>query len=139
MVTTAPPIVNHPAYRIELRGNGVFGVVWRRPEIDAREGARLAHEMYRRLEQVLSQTPAATMILDLSDAPPVAGPITQERLGALFAFCAREHHRFALVHGATPIQALQLKRLVRENAPDHGALVEDLAAAESWIAAGRAP
>lgn len=119
-------------YRIELDAGVACCRVWARPDLDSAAGARFALEKVGHFE-ALSLGAARGMIFDLSAAPPVAGPSTQESLGQMLATWERAKRPIAMVGGSNQIQLLQLRRLVASHAPSYGSLFTELPAARAWI------
>ena len=86
--------------------------------------------------QRLAQGEAREMLFDLTEAPAVTGPKTQEALGQMLATWEQAGKPIALLSGPLSIQQLQLRRLVATYAPRHGALFTSLDEARAWLDAG---
>ncbi len=123
-------------YRIELDQSTAYCRVWSRPDVDSQTGAGFALEKIAHF-QALARGQAECMILDLMDAPPVAGPKTQEALGEMLAAWEVTRRPIALVVGDNKVQLLQLKRLVVSHAPQCGRVFSSLALARDWLRARR--
>jgi hypothetical protein len=121
-------------FRIELEDACAYCRVWTRPDVDSTVGAGYAREKVTHFD-ALARGPANRMIFDLSAAPPVAGPKTQESLGGMLAIWERVRRPIAVVAGENQVQLLQLRRLVAEYAPSCGAVFSDVSAARTWVAA----
>jgi len=119
-------------YCIELEHAVAYCRVWSRPDLDSAAGARFALEKVSHFE-ALSRGAARGMILDLSAAPPVAGPSTQASLGQMLSTWERAKRPIAVVGGNNQIQVLQLRRLVASHAAGYGSLFTELPAARTWI------
>ncbi|HEY6557469.1 MAG TPA: hypothetical protein VI072_09350 [Polyangiaceae bacterium] len=119
-------------YRIELDQSTAYCRVWSRPDVDSQAGASFALEKIAHF-QALARGQAERMILDLMDAPPVAGPKTQEALGAMLASWEAARRPIALVVGDNKVQLLQLKRLTVSHAPHYGRVFSDLDLARDWL------
>ena len=119
-------------YCIELDAAIAYCRVWARPDVDSAAGARFALEKVGHFE-ALSLGAARGIILDLSAAPPVAGPSTQASLGQMLSSWERAKAPIAIVGGNNQIQLLQLRRLIASHAPGYGSLFTELPAARSWI------
>jgi hypothetical protein len=120
-------------YSIDLDGSLAKCRVWSRPDLDSATGAALAVEkivLFRRL----AQGAAESMLFDLSQAPPVTGPKTQQALGDMLSAWQGAGRRIAVVSGSSSLQHLQLERLLSTFAPDHGALFTSVAEAAVWLA-----
>jgi hypothetical protein len=114
--------------------DGILRCAIRRvPERSAADGADLFKTLAAKLKAQV--TTADAFILDLREAPQVAGPQTAEVVGSLFQTFARYKRRVAVVTAQDPVQQLQMRRLITENAPRLGALFTDDAAAEAFVIA----
>ncbi len=119
-------------YRVVLDGAIVRIVVWRMPEVPSGEAAadfELATERVRAMAAT-----SGALLLDAREAPKVAGPRTAAALGALFGAFAARKKRVAVVISDDALQQLQMRRLLSESIPQHGATFAELADAESWLA-----
>lgn len=119
-------------YSIDLDGSIATCRVWSRPDLDSSTGARLATEKIA-LFQRLAARLASGMIFDLSVAPAVTGPKTQQALGQMLQAWQNAAKPVALVAGTNSIQQLQLRRLVTTFAPDRGALFGSVDEARAWL------
>ncbi|HTV19082.1 MAG TPA: hypothetical protein VMG12_10435 [Polyangiaceae bacterium] len=122
-------------YSIDLDASRATCRVWSRPDLDSAQGAALAVEKVA-LFQRLAQGNAREMVFDLSQAPAVTGPITQNALGQMLDAWQRAGKPIALVSGPLSIQQLQLRRLLATHAPQQGALFTSLDEAMAWLDAG---
>lgn len=119
-------------YTIDLDGPVALCRVWSRPDLDSTTGAHLAMEkigLFRRL----ASGPARAMILDLTSAPSVTGPKTQQALGDMLRAFQDAGKSVVVVVGSNAIQHLQLRRLVSTFAPNHGALLGSVEEAAAWV------
>jgi hypothetical protein len=126
-------------YSIDLDGSRATCRVWSRPDLDSARGAALAVEkiaLFQRLAQASGQGSAREMLFDLTQAPAVTGPKTQEALGQMMGAWEEAGKRIAVVSGPLSMQQLQLRRLVTTFAPQHGALFTSLDEAKVWLDAG---
>jgi len=119
-------------YSIDLDGSIATCRVWSRPDLDSGTGARLATEKIS-LFQRLAARLASGMIFDLSVAPAVTGPKTQQALGKMLEAWQSAAKPVAVVAGSNSIQQLQLRRLISTYAPNHGALFGSVEEARAWI------
>ncbi len=124
-------------YRVSLEGKVASAVIWKRPDLTAQEGAESARELAVYMDTLAKKhaETAGAAIVDVREAPPVAGPVTQQHLASIMAAWEQAGRRIAWLVSDNPIQQLQLKRLVREHAPRMGAVVTSPAEAQTWIAA----
>jgi hypothetical protein len=101
-------------YKIEVDGGVVEVEVWRRPDVDSSEGAQFAREKVDHLRALSARAHVRGLLLNLSSAPPVIGPLTQQAiLDMMRGFVARRL-RVALVASENATQRLQLQRLARD-------------------------
>jgi hypothetical protein len=126
-------------YSIDLDGPRAMCRVWSRPDLDSATGAALAVEkisLFQRLAQSTGQGSARELLFDLTQAPAVTGPKTQDALGQMMSAWEQAGKRIAVVSGPLSMQQLQLRRLVTTYAPQHGALFTSLDEAKAWLDAG---
>ncbi|HJL18573.1 MAG TPA: hypothetical protein RMH99_23130 [Sandaracinaceae bacterium LLY-WYZ-13_1] len=121
-------------YRIELDDGIASCRVWRRPDVDAETGAAFAREKIAHF-RALAVGRGRGMVFDLREAPPVTGPKTQEAVGQMFSAFESHHKPIAVVVGGKAVQKLQMKRLVGDTAPKHGAVFQDLDEAMAHVRA----
>lgn len=119
-------------YSIDLEGARARCRVWSRPDLDSAQGAALAVEKIA-LFQRLAQGDAREMLFDLTQAPAVTGPRTQEALGQMLATWEQASKPIALLSGPLSIQQLQLRRLVATFAPQQGAVFTSVDDARAWL------
>ena len=122
------PYASGENYRVVLEEAHAVVTVWRRPDLDSATGARNANEMVAHLRKLTPQL--ATLILDLREAPVVAGPKTVETLGELLRGCEKSGVRVAVVLSGDPMQLLQFRRLVATYSPTKGKVAVSLTEAE---------
>jgi len=124
-----------PNYRFEVDGAIATCRVWRRPDLDSDAGARCAREMtaHFRTLSLAAPTVARAIIMDVREAPAVAGPQTLDALGELMKSWEAVKRPVAVVVGPAPIQALQYRRLVAQHAAHYGGLFSDPDSATRWI------
>jgi hypothetical protein len=119
-------------YSIEREGTIAICRVWSRPDLDSAQGAALAVEkvtLFRRL----AQGDTRGMLFDLSQAPPVTGPKTQEALGQMLHAWQSQSKPIAVVVSTNSIQLLQLRRLVTTFAHDQGNVSSSYDEALAWL------
>lgn len=105
--------------------------VWRRTDLDAQSGAALAQSMADRLVLAVETGKLRGVVLDLSEAPPVAGPITQAAIQRMCMVTAQVGVPLGAVAGPTATHQLQLKRLVQDTGPLNR-VCADAAEAQHW-------
>jgi hypothetical protein len=123
-------------YRVSLDGKVANVVVWKRPDLSMAEGAEAARELAIYMDMLARKhaDTAVSAIVDVREAPPVAGPVTQGHLAAIMTSWERAARKVAWIVGDSPTQQLQLKRLVREHSPRTGTVVTSGGEARAWIA-----
>jgi hypothetical protein len=121
-------------YSIDLDALIATCRVWSRPDLTSTQGAALAQEKVSIFQQ-LARGPAAGMLFDLTLAPVVTGPKTQQALGEMLNAWQGADKPIAVVVGPQSIQQLQLRRLLSTFAPDRGALFTTSEEASSWLQA----
>jgi hypothetical protein len=119
-------------YSIVLEGKIAVCRVWSRPDLDSAAGAQLAMDKIA-LFQRLAAGVTLGLVFDLSQAPVVTGPKTQQALGAMMMAWQSAGKPAAIVSGPNSIQQLQLRRLISTFAPDHGALFGSVEEASAWL------
>jgi hypothetical protein len=119
-------------YSIDLEGSVAVCRVWSRRDLDSATGARLATEKIALFRKLASRDTAA-MLLDLSEAPVVAGPKTQAALGEMLKAWQDVSKPVAVVASSHSIQQLQLRRLIQTFAPSQGGLFGSTDEAAAWL------
>lgn len=128
-----------PNYRIRFARGIAWGVVWRRPDVDAQTGAMFAKALFDDFARAAADTRAAGGVLDLREAPPVAGPSTRETLGRILELWSKTHRRSAFIAAEHATHRLQLASIVSDFAPSHGTVCNNEDEAETWIRRGEPP
>ncbi len=123
-------------YRIVVENGIATWTVWRRPDLDMAAGAALAERQATEASRLLVRGVRA-LVFDLRQGPDIAGPKTQAALGSIFSPFERMRIPLAVVV-ASPMQQLQMNRLVSEHAPTMGTVYTTLPEAEAGLAE-RAP
>lgn len=115
-------------YRIGLEGDVCIVTVWRREDLTSAQGADQAQQMVAKLGEVMSKPGVHAMVLDLSAAPVIMGPRTQETITGLLRTAAKLRRGCRVVPSAGATSRLQLERVARDaGAP--GAVSDTLAMA----------
>jgi hypothetical protein len=123
-------------YHIDLDGSKATCRVWSRPDLDSAQGAGAAIEKIA-LFQRLAQGNATSMLFDLTQAPAVTGPKTQQALGEMLSAWQVAGKPIAVLTSTQSIQQLQLRRLMATFAPDQSASFVSLEEAEAWLESKR--
>ncbi len=134
MAATTPPQQRYAEganYSIELEGVLAVCRVRSRRDLTMEEGARLVSEKVA-LFRKLAAGASAGMLFDLSAAPAVIGPKTQEALGKMLGVWQLARKPIALVSGPNAMQQLQLRRLAASFA-ESVAVFESEPAARDWL------
>lgn len=107
--------------------------IWRRPDIDsdtgAKNAARIAEEGMK-----LPGRGVRRVLLDVRDAPAVAGPKSTASMSSLMAAWAAAHTRVTILVSDDAIKVLQFRRIVTENAPKDARVLTDADEAAKWLA-----
>jgi len=128
-----------PNYRIHLERAIARAVVWRRPDVDAQMGATFAMALFDDCARIAADPRVVGGVLDLREAPPVAGPSTRETLGRILELWSSRQRRCAFIAADHATHRLQLAAIVNDFAQDHGMVCNDEEQAETWILRGEAP
>ena len=123
-------------YRIVLRNGIAIWTVWRRPDLDTAAGAALAERQAVESARLLVRG-VRGLVFDLTEAPDIAGPKTQAAIGNILSPFEKMRVPIAVVVGS-PMQVLQLGRLVSEHAATMGVVYNSVPDAETGLGA-RAP
>jgi hypothetical protein len=119
-------------YRVELDGSVALCRVWARPDLDFETGAQLAEKKVA-ICRSLAVGPALGLLFDLRDAPKVTGPKTQKALELIMGAWEAAARPIAIIVSPASMQKLQLSRIVRDAAPQHGEVFIDLERGRKWI------
>ena len=129
-----PATITGDMFSITVDGPRAEIRIWRRPDLDSETGAKNA----ARIAEEGARLPARgvrAVLLDVSDAPSVAGPKSIASMGALMAAWAAARMRIVILVGPDDaLKALQFTRAVTENAPRDARVVKDAAEAAKWLA-----
>jgi hypothetical protein len=99
--------------------------VWSRPDLSSEEGAECARAISSHLARLARDPVVRSVILDVAEAPPAAGPKTLESLAQLFASFEEAAKPIVVVVGDSALRRIQYGRLVFEHAGRHGTVVGD--------------
>lgn len=125
-------------YSIDIEGSVATCRVWARPDLDFASGAQSATQKIS-LFQLLAKGDTAGMLFDLTQAPAVTGPKTQEALGQMLRAWQAAGKPIAVVTGQNSMRKLQLRRLLSTFAPVHAALFDTVNEASTWLESKLAP
>jgi hypothetical protein len=122
-------------YEVEVSRTLAFCRVWKRTDLTREEGMRCAEEKVRVFERLVAEPRLVVraLVFDLREAPPMWGPVTQECLERMVATFEQAERRIAVVVGNDAIQALQMKRIVKERAPTMGHVFTAIDVATDWV------
>lgn len=109
--------------------------VWSRPDVDRETGATFASEKVAVFERLVAmpRALARACLFDLRRAPPSWGPVTQTALERSLRLWEEAGRRIAVVTSEDPLQTLQLRLLIRQQAPTQGKLFSDPDLAFEWL------
>lgn len=129
----AATTINGEMFAITIDGPRAEIRIWRRPDLDsatgAKNAARIAEEAAR-----LAGRGVRAVLLDVRDAPAVAGPKTVASLAAMMATWSVARIRIAILVSDDAIKMLQFRRVVTENAPRDARVMTDPGEAKAWLA-----
>jgi hypothetical protein len=106
--------------------------VRRRPDLDTNAGAEDAQEMVDAI-LVLAASGVDALVLDIMDAPPIAGPRTMLSLEALLRGWADGGGRVVVTIGTSAVQRLQMECLVTLVGSTAVRVMGSVDAAVSWL------
>ena len=117
--------------------------VWMRPDVTREVGASFAQQKIALLSD-LARRPrlvAKGLLLDMRQAPPKWGPITQSALDQIFAAWEQAGRHIGVLACADPIQTMILRQAFKITAPTCGRIfsADEQAAAESWCRLAATP
>lgn len=118
-------------YSIDVEGALAVCRVRSRRDLTMEEGARLASEKVALFRKLAAGTTKG-MVFDLSAAPAVIGPKTQEALAQMLGVWQLARKPIALVSGSNAMQQLQLRRLAAGFA-ETAAMFETEPQAREWL------
>lgn len=119
-------------HTIELRGGWAYARVLSGERMALEDGARDAAELTARLTELASYPSCSGVILDIREAPAIAGPKTRRAVGDL---CRRWHGEgkpIVFVVGEEPIKHVQFQGIVNKYAPTWGRVMATLEDAMTW-------
>lgn len=128
-----PTTITGDMFSISVDGPRAEIRIWRRPDLDSETGAKNA----QRIAEEAAKLPARgvrAVLLDVREAPSVAGPKSIAAMGALMAAWAASRLRIViLVNADDALKSLQFSRTVTENAPRDARVMKDAAEAAKWL------
>jgi hypothetical protein len=129
-----PTILTREMFSVTVDGPRAEIRIWRRPDLDFATGARNAVEIAAEGAKLPGRG-VREIVLDLRDAPGIAGPKTTEALGGMLAKWGAARLRIAILITDDPLKTLQFKRLVTDHAPKNAIVTTNAADAAKWFAA----
>jgi hypothetical protein len=124
-------------FTISIEGPRAEIRIFRRPDLDSETGAKNAARISEEAGRLAGRGVRA-VLLDLRDAPAIAGPKSVASMGAMMAGFAAAHMRVAiLVPPDDAMKVLQFSRVVTEHAPRDARVIKDATEATKWLAATR--
>jgi hypothetical protein len=109
-------------FRIGLEDGALHAKVWRDADVATDQANTLADQLVDMLIR-RGQGACSGVLVDLSEASIMA-PGTEAAFARLLAYFRRIDRPVALVSAPNAMQRLQLQRLIRENAPGLGVVLE---------------
>ena len=129
-ISSGPPdpvVSSGDNYRISKVNGALLLEVWQRPDLSSAQGEDLAERMLAEVRTHAARPDVREVILDLSNAPPVAGPRTQSALGDIAGFVSRHRKPFIFVSGDGALMRMQLNRILTDNRVSGARVVRTLA------------
>jgi hypothetical protein len=129
-----PTVLTREMFSITVDGARAVIRIWRRTDLDHATGAANAVEMAAEGAKLPGRG-VREIVLDLREAPGIAGPKTSAAIAAMLARWGTARIRIAVLITDDPLKTLQFRRLVTDNAPKNACVTSDLVAAEKWFRA----
>jgi hypothetical protein len=126
------PVIRGGNHTIELRDGYASVRVFKREDVGLEEGARFAQEMAGHLIRLMINPQVGGLIIDVRDAPTIAGPKTRGVVGDLFEKWELTARPVAIVVGNEPIKEVQFQQIVSKAAPRWGRVVARYEDGERW-------
>jgi hypothetical protein len=120
-------------YSITVDGPRAEIRIWRRPDLDTETGSKNAAAIAAESLKLAARG-VRTVLLDVKDAPAVAGPKSIASISAMMAAWAAAKMKIAILVSDDPIKMLQFRRVVTEQAPRDACVFTDAAEAARWLA-----
>lgn len=119
-------------HTIEVRDGCVCVHVFKREDVGLEEGARFARELSTHLARLVEEPDVVGLLMDVRDAPTIAGPKTRGFLLGLFEKWEMAMRPLAIVVGDQSIKEIQFQNLVSKIAPRWGRVMNQYEDAERW-------
>ena len=129
----AAPTIKGEMFSITIDGPRAEIRIWRRPDLDSATGALNAERISTEAGKLAARGVRA-VLLDVREAPAVAGPKTVVSLSTMMKDWAKAHLRVAILVNDDPIKVLQYTRVMTENAPRGSRVITDALEAKGWLA-----
>jgi hypothetical protein len=107
--------------------------IWRRPDLDSAGGARNAAKIAEEATKLAGRGVRA-VLLDVRDAPAVAGPKSYTSLSSMFSAWTTARLRVVILVSDDPIKVLQFKRMVTETGARDFRVMTDPGEGKAWLA-----
>jgi hypothetical protein len=111
-------------YTIDVDDGVVDVRVWRRPDVTMPVGAAFAQEKVSHLTVLAARPDVTGLVLNLTDAPAVIGPVTQKAVQDMLSGFVERRRPIAIVVGDSSMQRMQCERLLRELGQPDGAVFD---------------
>ena len=128
-----PTAISREMFSIAVDGTRAEIKVWRRPDLDSATGTKNALELAAEGAKLPGRG-VGEIVLDMREAPAVAGPVTATAFAAMFAAWGSTRVRIAVLISEDPLTTLQFRRLVTDNAPKNACVTTDASEPAKWFA-----
>lgn len=119
-------------HTIHVRNGWIYVHVFKREDVNLEQGARFAQELSTTLTELLGEPDVTGLIVDVRDAPAIAGPKTRACVSELCADWELAERPVAFVVGDQPIKEVQFQGIVSKSAPCWGRVVRAVTEGERW-------
>jgi hypothetical protein len=125
-------------YAIDLDSGIATLRVWRRPDLTFDEGAQLAALILADMRELAGGTEARGFVMDLRDAPVLAGKRTRAVLCAIVGACEAADKPIGVLLN-TGVQRTLLERELAPSAPSRARFFAEPSVALGWLASAVSP
>jgi hypothetical protein len=120
-------------YTVDVSDDGIaVARVRRRPDLDTNAGAEDAQEMVAAI-LMLAASGVDALVLDIIEAPPIAGPRTMASLESLMRGWVDGGGRLVVTISTSAVQRLQMERLVASIGSPAVRVMGSVDTAVSWL------
>jgi hypothetical protein len=132
-------VASGPNYSFDVDQGVAVCRVWQRRDLSMAEGAHCAEEMIGHFARLAQDSQLRGMIFDLSQAPPVVGPKTEQALTKMMSSFDVARRPIAVIAGDDTMRQLQLQRILATSAARYGKLCASIDDARAHLKATSVP